>query len=266
MNPIFLLIFGLITGAYGTIIGAGGGFALVPLLLILYPNELPEIITAVSLSVIFFNALSGTIAYIKMKRVDYRSAFIFAFATLPGAFAGVYAARFISRDIFNIIFGILLVISSVFLIIKSNGKENKDVKKSGTERILICADNKEYKYTVNEPLGFILSLFVGFFSSILGIGGGIVHVPALIYILRMPYHISTATSHLMLTIMTFAASLYHFYLGDLNGKYDIILYLSIGMIIGAQFGAKVSGKFQGSLIIKLLAGALILVALRLLFL
>lgn len=267
MNPIFLITFGFIVGGYGTIIGAGGGFALVPLLLILYPKESPEIITAISLTVIFFNALSGSIAYIKMKRVDYRSSFIFAAATLPGAFIGVYCVKFISRHTFDIIFAVLLAVLSLFLIIKANGKdEDKIPACSGAKRYMVCADNKIYEYSVNEPLGFILSLFVGFFSSILGIGGGIIHVPALMYILRMPCHVSTATSHLMLAIMTLAAAGYHFYLGDLNGKFWLILYLSIGMIIGAQLGAKISGKFAGSLIVKLLAGALMLVALRLLFL
>lgn len=268
MNIILFIIFGMIVGCYGTIIGAGGGFALVPLLLILYPKESPAVITAVSLTVVFFNALSGSIAYIKMKRIDYRSAVIFAAATLPGALGGVYAVKFIKRGIFDVFFAALLIVLSVFLIIKSNSKKenNNACTGPGKKRCVICADGIKYEYGINEPLGIILSLFVGFFSSILGIGGGIIHVPALVYLLNMPAHVSTATSHLMLVIMTFAASLYHFYLGDLNGKYYIILYLSIGMIIGAQVGAKFSSKFQGSLIIKLLAGALILVAVRLLFL
>lgn len=267
MNPIFLIIFGFIVGGYGTIIGAGGGFALVPLLLILYPRQSPEIITAISLTVIFFNALSGSIAYIKMKRVDYRSSFIFAAATLPGAFIGVYCVKFIGRHTFDIIFAVLLAALSLFLIVKSNGKnEDKIPAGLGAKRYMVCADNKIYEYSVKEPLGFALSLFVGFFSSILGIGGGIIHVPVLIYLLKIPCHISTATSNLILMVMTFAAAAYHFYLGDLTGKYWLILYLSIGMIIGAQFGAELSGRFQGSLIVKLLAGALMLVALRLLFL
>lgn len=267
MNPVLLIIFGIIVGGYGTIIGAGGGFALVPLLLILYPKENPAIITAVSLTVIFFNALSGTIAYIKMKRVDIRSALIFSAATLPGAIFGVYAVRFIGRRIFDFVFAVLLIVLSVFLTAKSNFEnENNFCAAGGSKRVLLDADNKKYEYGVNEFLGAALSVFVGFFSSVLGIGGGIIHVPAFVYLLKMPCHISTASSHFILAVMTFAAALYHFYLGDLQGKYLLILYLSIGMIIGAQAGAKFSNRFSGSIIIKLLAGALILVALRLLFL
>jgi hypothetical protein len=79
-----LMALGFCVGAYGTLIGAGGGFVLMPLLLILYPKENPEILTSISLAVVFFNALSGSEAYGLMKRIDYRSGLMFAAATVPG--------------------------------------------------------------------------------------------------------------------------------------------------------------------------------------
>jgi uncharacterized membrane protein YfcA len=70
---LWLIPLGVVTGAYGTLIGAGGGFVLMPLLLLLYRDESPEIITSISLAVVFFNALSGSLAYARMKRIDYKS-------------------------------------------------------------------------------------------------------------------------------------------------------------------------------------------------
>ena len=67
---IWLLPLGLFIGAFGTMIGAGGGFLLVPILLLVYPKENTELITSTSLAVVFFNALSGTWAYSRMKRID----------------------------------------------------------------------------------------------------------------------------------------------------------------------------------------------------
>jgi uncharacterized membrane protein YfcA len=89
MTQYFWLIpLGFVIGAYGTLIGAGGGFVLVPILLLLYPNESPEIITCISLAVVFFNALSGSLAYSRMRRIDYKSGLLFSLATIPGAILG----------------------------------------------------------------------------------------------------------------------------------------------------------------------------------
>src|SRR5690554_3005168 len=71
-----LVLVGLGVGVYGTIIGAGGGFLLVPLLLYLYPDLPPESVTALSLGVVFFNALSGTQAYARQRRIDYEAGLI----------------------------------------------------------------------------------------------------------------------------------------------------------------------------------------------
>ena len=84
LTYLWLFPLGLAIGAFGTLIGAGGGFILVPILLILYPNENTELITSISLAVVFFNALSGSLAYARMKRVDFKSGIVFAVATIPG--------------------------------------------------------------------------------------------------------------------------------------------------------------------------------------
>jgi uncharacterized membrane protein YfcA len=75
MDMIGLIALGFGVGAYGTLIGAGGGFVLMPILLLLYPDDRPELLTSISLAVVFFNTLSGSEAYAMMKRIDYRTPF-----------------------------------------------------------------------------------------------------------------------------------------------------------------------------------------------
>src|SRR6266581_1722248 len=112
---IWLFPLGILIGAFGTLIGAGGGFILVPILLLLYPNEKAEFITSISLAVVFFNALSGSIAYSRMKRIDYKSGAIFALATIPGAILGALSTAYVPRRIFDLIFGVLMIIAALFL-------------------------------------------------------------------------------------------------------------------------------------------------------
>ena len=92
-----LVLLGPVIGAYGTLIGAGGGFVLVPILLLLYPSESPAKITAVSLAVVFANTPSGSLTYYRMRRVDYRSGALLALGTLPGAVIGAIAVGAIPR-------------------------------------------------------------------------------------------------------------------------------------------------------------------------
>ena len=105
---------------------------------------------------------------------------------------------------------------------------------------------------------------VGYLSSFLGIGGGIIHVPALSYLLNFPVHIATATSHFILAIMALTATVVHIVTGAFHHGAHRTVALAIGVVLGAQIGARLSERIQGGWIIKGLAGALGLVGLRIL--
>lgn len=261
---ILFLLLGAVIGSFGTLIGVGGGFVLLPVLLWLYPNEPPEILAGISLAVIFFNALSGSIAYGRQKRIQYKSGFIFAAAALPGTILGALATQLIPRRWFDFVIGSLLVAASVVLLFRPTQESVKlhDVHGRGMKVSLIDSKGVSYTFSYSLWLGLALSFVVGFISSILGIGGGIIHVPALVYLLNFPVHIATATSHFILALMTFSGSMTHFIAGHLAAGFGRIIPLAIGVIIGAQIGARVSIRLHGTHIIRALAFALLLVGLR----
>jgi uncharacterized protein len=287
---LWLIPLGFFVGTFGTLIGAGGGFILVPILLLIYPHYNPETITSISLAVVFFNALSGSAAYARMKRVDFRSGWIFALATIPGSILGAWNVAFIPRRWFDLIFGILLLLVSIFLFIKPDSKKSKNQPPDslrdtalsqqsaisadsgiattkadhGFTRHMVDAEGISYVFTYNRVLGVVLSVGVGYLSSLLGIGGGIIHVPVLVHVLNFPVHIATATSHFVLAIMAFSGSITHLVTGVLQKGIYQTIGLSIGAIIGAQLGARLSKRFHGRLIIQSLAVALFLVGVRIL--
>lgn len=262
---ILLLIFiGFAVGTFGTLIGAGGGFILMPVLLLMYPNEKPEVLTAISLAIVFFNALSGSIAYMFKKRIHYRSALIFSLASAPGALLGAYTTKFIPRDQFELIFGVLMLVMAIYLLIPRKESSQK-AKAEGSKypvRKLVDFEGVEHLISYNMTTGILISVVVGFISSLLGIGGGIIHVPALVHWLDFPVHIATATSHGILAVMSAIGTAEHIHAGQLSQVWDKVLYLGLGVVGGAQLGAHFSGRVKGVWIIRALAIGLLSVGLR----
>ncbi len=257
-------------GAYGTLIGAGGGFVLMPILLLLFPEKSPELLTSISLAIVFLNALSGSGAYAFMRRIDYKSGLLFAVATIPGAILGALNTGGVPRRLFDAIFGVMLLIASVFLNLRPNLAENSrhvyHPDKHQMIRHLVEADGVQFDYAFNPWVGILLSLFVGYVSSFLGIGGGIIHVPALVYFLNFPIHVATATSHFILVIMALTGTIVHIVNGTFGQGVHHMISLAIGVVLGAQVGARLSQFLKGTWIIRSLAVALGLVGLRILVL
>ena len=88
MELLGYLILGVAVAAFGTLVGIGGGLILVPLFILVFHWE-PNLAVGTSLVVVFFNAISGTVAYMRQKKVYYDAGIRFALATLPGAFFGI---------------------------------------------------------------------------------------------------------------------------------------------------------------------------------
>lgn len=265
-----LVALGLFAGAYGTLIGAGGGFILVPILLFLYPHTRPVIITSVSLAAVFFNALSGTFAYARMRRIDYRSGAMFAAAAIPGAIAGSLTVSLFSREVFNIVFAVLLIALSLYIFVRpieesTQRSQQLTIHKGYVLRRIKDADGHEYTYTYPVAWAVLFAAGVGFLSNLLGIGGGIIHVPALITVFTFPAHIATATSHFILVITSFTGTVTHILVGDYNRGLRRTIALAIGVLIGAQVGARSSNAVRSTLILRLLAVALLLAGIRLLW-
>jgi len=252
MEFVRLAPLGFLIGLYGTLVGAGGGSVLIPVLLLMLPDESPATITSISLAVVFFNAYSGTVAYMRMKRIDYFAGSLFTLASLPGAVLGATLVHYVPRALFDPVFGGLLVAIGGLLVAKPLGATTG-------------GESDGPMTFANARRGAIGSAYIAVFSSLLGIGGGIIHVPFLIRVLRMPPHTATATSHFVLTFIALTATIVHVVMGEFNTGLERTMYLAVGVMMGAPLGAAVSAKVRGSFIVRLLAVALCLVGLRLIW-
>jgi uncharacterized membrane protein YfcA len=254
LQAFMLFASGLGIGTLGTLIGAGGGWMIVPILLfgLHFP---PQEAVATSLAIVFLNALSGSLAYMVQGRVLYRMGAAFAAATIPGALLGAWLVQFLGSRLFTLLFGLFLLLIALVLY---QGKRLPFLAAS-PHRV-----RPEELSSLRSPLmrlGIFISFLVGIVSSLFGIGGGIVHVPFLIVMLGLPVHAATATSHFVLAITSLAGSVIFYLHGQIH--FDVALSMGLGVLIGAQGGALLSMRMQSEPIRRLLAGAVGLFALGL---
>lgn len=266
MQYLWLVLLGLGAGAFGTLIGAGGGFILMPILLLAYPDKSPATLTAISLGMVFFNATSGSYSYARMKRVDFKSGFFFLLTGVPGAIAGASLVNFIPREPFNLVFGVLLLGGGLFILLQTFRElPHKQNTKATFKRSLVDIDGVRHEYGFSLAGGMVLSFAVGLVSSMLGIGGGIIHVPAMVNMLNFPVHIATATSHFILAVMALTGTIVHIIDGTLGwGDAPGLLALGGGAVVGAKVGAYLSQRIHGRWIMRGLAIALAIVGVRVL--
>ena len=264
---IFLLaLLGVVVGTYGTLVGVGGGFLVVPLLLIIYKLP-PAAAAATSLVVVLLNAASGSVTYVRRGRVDVRTGLLLAAATVPGAFfIGPELAERIPERAFKIGFGVFLLVMATLLFLRPERKPATVgvARRKGLwtiRRTFHDGSGTAIDYEFDVVLAVVLSFAVGILSSMLGIGGGIVHVPALIHFMGFPVHVATATSQFVLAF-TAAAGVAKYASGG-HVVWPLAAVVGAGVIVGAQVGARVSHRMRGAKIIRLLVLAIVLLALRL---
>ena len=262
-----LVALGFGVGVLGTMVGVGGGFLLVPVLLVLYPSDSPELITSVSLAVVACSASAGTVAFTRQRRIDWLAAAVFSLATVPGASLGALAVGLIPRRTFDLLFGLLLAGIATLLVARPTSRPRvvqRLHRRGEVTRLLQDRSGDTYLYSYNLPLGAAVCVAIGFVSSLLGIGGGVMLVPILIQVMRFPTYIATATSGAVLAASAITGTLVHVSAGSLDGGYEPALALVVGVLFGAPAGAVASSRVRGEVLVRLLGAAMGLSAARLL--
>lgn len=264
-----LVLLGFAVGVYGALAGVGGGFVLVPALLLLYPDDSQVAITGTSLAVVLANAASGTAAYARRRLIDYQTGLTLAAAAVPGALAGAYLVRYVPREAFDPAFGALLLGIAALLVFgfaRFTTAERAPLRPGpGVVVRLMRRDGgavSRYAYDLRQ--GAALSATSGFIVTLFGAGGGITQVPIMVAVLRVPIDIAVATSQFMLIFVAAAGAGLHAATGDFaTTELARAGLLAAGAVAGAQVGAALSERVSGRAVVRLLALALVVVGVRL---
>jgi hypothetical protein len=261
LDVLRVVLVGLFVGFLGTMIGAGGGFLLVPILLIFY-NFTPQHAIGTSTAVVFLNALSGTFSYIEQKRIDYELGVKFSVIAVVGVIIGAFLTQALNFLVFSIIFSILLIVLSYSMIFMEDfSLVCEKTLERPKKRVLYDAFGQTHTYAPDLSVGFGGSFIVGILSGLLGIGGGLLHVPLMSFI-GIPIHVAAATSHFIIVITSFFGVLA--FIGLHTIDFDYAIFIGVGTILGAVFGAKAAKRTNAEVIKKIIAFLLIFMALKLL--
>jgi uncharacterized membrane protein YfcA len=278
VNAFVLLAMGAAVGFLSGMFGVGGGFLITPLLI--FYNIPPAIAVATGANQVIASSFSGALAHLKRGTLDFKLGFVLLGGGVFGSTLGAYVFALLRSigqlDLFiSLLYvallgtvGGLMLVESVNAIRAARGGQPQSMKKPGqhnwVHRLPLKMRFRASKLFVSVIPVLGLGAGIGFLASIMGVGGGFIMVPALIYLLRVPTNVVVGTSlfHIMFTAAY--TTIVH---ATANQTVDIVLalLLMVGGVAGAQYGARAGQKLRGEQLRALLALLVLAVALRLAF-
>lgn len=261
-----LALLGLSVGAVGALAGVGGGFLLVPALLFIFPDADPASVTAISLTAVFFNAASATAGYRRWRLQDFRTAGILIALAVPAAATGALINRVTDRGAFETVFGVALLLGAGYLLVRTAiESRTEEPSARGRPRRIVDRTGRAHTYRVNEPITAAVAPFAGLFAGFFGIGGGIINVPVMMLLIRIPKAVAVATSQLELTAAATAALAIHVtFSSDEPGLWLRAGIAGLGAMMGAQIGVRLAPRVSARLVLGVIGAGLLIAGTRLL--
>ena len=273
INILLILFFGFVVGFMSGLFGVGGGFLMTPLLI--FMGIPPSTAVGTEAVQILGSSVSGAVAHGKRKNIDFEiGAFLLAGGVF-GSTVGVIVFNFLKESgnidlIINILYviflatiGILMLIESTLSIFrKPNIKsERKKYKRTFLDYLPMKLRFRHSKIYISIYLPISVGILVGFLSALMGVGGGFIMVPAMIYLFRMSTVSAIGTSLFQIVFVTLNVSILQ---ATYNQSVDLILaiFLLIGGVLGAQYGSKFTSRFKGEQIRVLLAVIVMIVCFK----
>ncbi|HEX7560963.1 MAG TPA: sulfite exporter TauE/SafE family protein [Candidatus Humimicrobiaceae bacterium] len=280
---LYLFSIGLFAGLVGSVTGIGGGIIIVPFLSLLLKIPI-HLALGTSIVAVLATSLASSIRFFKKDIINIPLGLVMEIPTTAGSIIGSVSVAYLKSDALFILFGCFAFVSGVLAFIKDRFAKDKFSSDNTSESTSSYTQNNSSRGTLdNSPVnvsdtdpsvkssifnssyydepskrriyykprriafGSGVSVFAGLLSGLLGVGGGIIKVPAMNIIMDVPIKVATATSSYMIGITAVVSSVIYFYNGYINP--DITIPAVIGVLIGATAGSFAAGKLKSRYII-----------------
>jgi uncharacterized membrane protein YfcA len=263
---LWLFTVALGTSMLGGVLGMASGIFIVPILTMFGHMDIHTAIGASLISVIACSCGSAA-AFLKQRLTNIRLAILLETATTSGALCGVFLAGLIATAYLYGIFALILLLSAQQML--SRRKEpvlREPANASGWAALRLDSaypdtPGRDAHYSVQRlPLGMILMYGAGLISALLGIGSGVLKIPAMDTALRLPIKVSSATSNFMIGVTAAAGAAAYFARGEVITS--IAAPVALGSVVGAVLGAQMLMRVPGDKLRLMFAGLLLLLALQ----
>ncbi|WP_284124560.1 sulfite exporter TauE/SafE family protein [Parerythrobacter aestuarii] len=278
VNGLVIIALGVLTGILSGLFGVGGGFLTTPLLI--FYGISPTVAAASAATQVTGASVSGVLAHQRAGGVDYRMGAVLVVGGILGAMVGALLFRLLqSLGQIDVVINVLyvLMLGTIGSLMLREALDAIFARRRGSEPV--AAKRRHHPLVASLPYRWrfyrsglyisplaplILGFLVGILTMLMGVGGGFMLVPAMLYILGMSGRVVVGTSLFNILFVTMATTMTH----ALTTKaVDLILagLLLIGSVMGAQFGTKIALKARPDILRLVLASIVILIALRMLF-
>ena len=275
---IFLIVFiGMLVGALSGLFGVGGGFLMTPLLIFL---GIPPVVAVGSEAPhVLASSVSGVIAHWRKKNVDFKMGFFLLLGGVAGSTLGVNLFKLLSLYgqidiVIQFLFIIFLGFIGISMAFESARTTIKNYRTTSAIRTKLHQHSwihglpfklrfHRSKLYISTIPPIIIGFFVGVLSAMMGVGGGFIMIPAMVYILGMSTNVVVGTSLFQIIFVTANSTFFQSYL---NQTVDIVLsaLMILGGVIGAQIGVRIGSKLKAEYLRGILAILVLLVCAKIL--
>lgn len=280
VNIVVVLCLGMAVGLLSGLFGVGGGFLMTPLLMMI--GIPPTVAAATDSNQIVGASTSGTLAHFRLGNVDFKMGILLLIGGILGGTAGVEIIKVLramgnANFLIQICYVVMLGVIGFYMFaesLQSLRKRKRDgfspeVKKESrygriVKKLPWQMDFERSGLRLSVLLPLILGAFVGILAAIMGVGGGFIMVPIMVYLLRMPMHVVVGTSLFQILFTCAHVTIMQAWQ---NHTVDFVLavLLLVGSSVGAQAGAKIGRKLKGDQLKILLACVVLLVWFQMLY-
>ncbi|TMI49138.1 sulfite exporter TauE/SafE family protein [Candidatus Bathyarchaeota archaeon] len=244
VDVLIIFLVSIVAGFIGAMFGLGGGVLIIPFLTLVEGVPVPLAVGASIVSVVATSSASAA-TYVQDHLTNLRLGMFLEIGTVAGAITGAFVSVFLPASYLFILFGIILLYATIVMIRARGIDFPANVRPDKTSRILALGSqyedhslNRVVKYEVTRtPLTVFIGFFAGIVSGLLGVGGGIINVPTMNLVSKIPVKVASATSNFIIGVTAAASASVYLLRGDVHPL--LAAPLIIGVAGGALLGTKV---------------------------